>query len=145
MKTKLSYEVLNYVLHNKCANTFDCQCNMFSRIGILCRHIFKILLNDGVEKIPTAYISRRWIRALIPVQIQAAKARYGEIDVEHLRKRWKKISDQNVCVGFVKNMCTTTLEIVPIEEVINMNVKTVNVNDITIMLHIIQYLNHIGL
>ena len=40
------------------------------------------MINDGADSILESFISRRWTRALIPVQIQAARARYGEIDVE---------------------------------------------------------------
>ncbi|KAJ9541394.1 hypothetical protein OSB04_027900 [Centaurea solstitialis] len=48
MITKVSYQVT----HNVVANTFNCQCNLFTRTGILCR------------------------------DIQAAKSRYREIDIE---------------------------------------------------------------
>ncbi|KAJ9565600.1 hypothetical protein OSB04_001566 [Centaurea solstitialis] len=78
LMTKVSYEVI----HNVCTNIFTCECNMFVRVGLPCRHILKVLMNDGVDKIPEGFISRRWTRALIPVQVQAARARYGEIDVE---------------------------------------------------------------
>ncbi|KAJ9560785.1 hypothetical protein OSB04_005945 [Centaurea solstitialis] len=99
MVTKVSYQVT----HNVVANTFDCQCNLFTRIGILCRHVFKILLNNGDNKIPNAYIVRRWTRALVPVQVQAAKSRYGEIDIEKEASINGLYSDIDVIVSCVRN------------------------------------------
>ncbi|KAJ9566058.1 hypothetical protein OSB04_002024 [Centaurea solstitialis] len=78
LTTKASYEVL----HDVKGDRHTCECNMFVRVGLICRHIFKVLMNDGIDKIPDHFICKRWTRALIPVQVQAAKARYGEVDME---------------------------------------------------------------
>ncbi|KAJ9556340.1 LOW QUALITY PROTEIN: hypothetical protein OSB04_010954, partial [Centaurea solstitialis] len=76
LSTKASYEVL----HDVKVDRHTCECNMFVRVGLICRHIFKVLMND--DKIPEHFICKRWTRALIPVQVQAARARYGEVDME---------------------------------------------------------------
>ncbi|KAJ9551304.1 hypothetical protein OSB04_015349 [Centaurea solstitialis] len=97
--TKVSYEVI----HNVGTSTLTCQCNMFVRVGLPCRHIFKVLMNDGVDKIPEGFISRRWTRALIPVQLQAARARYGEIDVEKETLINGMYADMDLIVSSVRN------------------------------------------
>ncbi|XP_024963431.1 protein FAR1-RELATED SEQUENCE 5-like [Cynara cardunculus var. scolymus] len=48
----------------------------------LCRHAFKVLINDEVESIPNQYVLRLWKQNLVPVQIQSARVRYGEVDAE---------------------------------------------------------------
>ncbi|KAJ9556121.1 hypothetical protein OSB04_010735 [Centaurea solstitialis] len=78
MRTTKSYQVVQH----ESTNTYICKCNMFTRIGMVCCHILKVLINDGIHTIPDSFISRRWTRALVPVQIEAARIRYGEIDVE---------------------------------------------------------------
>ncbi|KAJ9556444.1 hypothetical protein OSB04_011058 [Centaurea solstitialis] len=78
LTTKASYEVL----HDVKGDRHTCECNMFVHVGLICRHIFKVLMNDGIDKIPEHFICKRWTRALIHVQVQAARARYGEVDME---------------------------------------------------------------
>ncbi|KAJ9545236.1 hypothetical protein OSB04_024943 [Centaurea solstitialis] len=64
------------------SHTVDCSCNFFTRNGFLCRHCFKVLINENVEFIPDRYVMRRWMRGLVPAQIVSAKVRYGEVDTE---------------------------------------------------------------
>ncbi|KAJ9536130.1 hypothetical protein OSB04_un000693 [Centaurea solstitialis] len=97
--TKVSYEVI----HNVGTTMLTCQCNMFVRTGLPCRHILKVLMNDGVDKIPEGFISRRWTSALIPVQLQAARARYGEIDVEKETLINGMYADIDLIVSSVRN------------------------------------------
>ena len=59
-----------------------CECNYFVRIGMLCCHALRVLVNEQVDQIPEKYVVRRWRRALVPVQTQSAKVRYCEIDGE---------------------------------------------------------------
>jgi len=59
-----------------------CACNKFIRDGIMCRHMLKILINDDAGYIPDKFILRHWTGALVPVELQAARARYGEVDSE---------------------------------------------------------------
>ncbi|XP_024962943.1 protein FAR1-RELATED SEQUENCE 5-like [Cynara cardunculus var. scolymus] len=82
-KTKISSNKITYqVCRNYSTNTVECDCNLFTRNGSLCRHAFKVLINDEVESIPEKYVLRRWKRQLVPVQIQSARVRYGEVDAE---------------------------------------------------------------
>ncbi|KAJ9566026.1 hypothetical protein OSB04_001992 [Centaurea solstitialis] len=99
LSTKVSYEVS----HDINSNTFTCECNMFIRVGLICRHILKVLMNDGVDKIPESFICRRWTRALVPVQVQAARARYGEIDVEKESLINGMYADMDLIVSSVRN------------------------------------------
>ncbi|XP_047081513.1 protein FAR1-RELATED SEQUENCE 5-like [Lolium rigidum] len=41
-------------------NVFNCQCAKFSRDGILCCHIFRLLTQFGICEIPEKYIVPRW-------------------------------------------------------------------------------------
>ncbi|XP_024976204.1 protein FAR1-RELATED SEQUENCE 5-like [Cynara cardunculus var. scolymus] len=82
-KNKKSFVNTTYLVsRNYPANTVECECNLFTRNGYLCRHTFKVLINDEVESIPNQYILRRWKQNLVPVQIQFARVRYGEVDAE---------------------------------------------------------------
>ena len=40
------------VVRNLKDSTVFCSCNHIGRHGYLCRHVFKVLLNAGVESIP---------------------------------------------------------------------------------------------
>ncbi|XP_024966487.1 protein FAR-RED ELONGATED HYPOCOTYL 3-like [Cynara cardunculus var. scolymus] len=82
-KRKKSSENITYLVNrNYSTDTVECECNLFTRNGYLCRHAFKVLINDEVEFIPDIYVLRRWKRQLVPVQIQSARVRYGEVDAE---------------------------------------------------------------
>ncbi|XP_024984098.1 protein FAR-RED ELONGATED HYPOCOTYL 3-like [Cynara cardunculus var. scolymus] len=82
-KMKKSSENLTYLVNrNYSTDTVECECNLFTRNGYLCRHAFKVLINDEVEFIPDRYVLRRWKRQLVPVQIQSARVRYGEVDAK---------------------------------------------------------------
>lgn len=70
----MRYDALNHIV--------ECDCNLFTRNGFLCRHSFKVLINENVDVIPERYVLRRWMRCLVPPQIVSAKVRYGEIDLE---------------------------------------------------------------
>ncbi|XP_024966340.1 protein FAR1-RELATED SEQUENCE 5-like [Cynara cardunculus var. scolymus] len=82
-KTKKSSDKITYqVCRNFSTNTVECDCNLFTRNGYLCCHAFKVLINDEVECIPKKYVLRRWKRQLVPIQIQSARMRYGDVDAE---------------------------------------------------------------
>ncbi|XP_024962514.1 protein FAR1-RELATED SEQUENCE 5-like [Cynara cardunculus var. scolymus] len=81
-KKKSSVNTTYLVSRNYTANTVECECNLFTRNGYMCRHAFKVLINDEVESIPNQYVLRRWKQNLVPVQIQSAKIRYGEVDAK---------------------------------------------------------------
>ncbi|XP_047961501.1 protein FAR1-RELATED SEQUENCE 5-like [Salvia hispanica] len=44
-------------------DTFDCSCKKFSRIGLLCCHIFCLLKNKSANLIPEKYFGRRWLKS----------------------------------------------------------------------------------
>ncbi|XP_042029974.1 protein FAR1-RELATED SEQUENCE 5-like [Salvia splendens] len=44
-------------------DTFDCSCKKFSRIGLLCCHIFCLLKNKSANLIPEKYFDRRWLKS----------------------------------------------------------------------------------
>ena len=50
-------------------DTFTCSCEHFEYFGILCCHIFHVLFNIDIDEIPSKYISRRWIKGVIPVDV----------------------------------------------------------------------------
>ena len=52
---------------------------------MLCRHALKVFISEHVEVIPDKYVVLRWIRGLVPTQIQTAKVRYGEVDSQKER------------------------------------------------------------
>ncbi|XP_024969633.1 uncharacterized protein LOC112508996 [Cynara cardunculus var. scolymus] len=82
-KTKKSSDKITYqVCRNYSTNTVECDCNLFTHNGYLCRQAFKVLINDEVESILEKYVLRRWKQQLVPVQIQSARVRYGELDAE---------------------------------------------------------------
>ncbi|KAJ9535940.1 hypothetical protein OSB04_un000894 [Centaurea solstitialis] len=91
------------VVHNILDESFDCDCNHFQRIGFLCRHVFKVMLNDQVQKIPEKYILHRWRRGLVPVEIMPARARYGEMNVVKQEKMNKAVEFFDKIIGSVRN------------------------------------------
>ncbi|XP_019184054.1 PREDICTED: protein FAR1-RELATED SEQUENCE 5-like [Ipomoea nil] len=42
--------------------TATCSCKMFERMGLLCRHIFCVFKDRGVESIPSRYVVSRWTK-----------------------------------------------------------------------------------
>ena len=66
------------VLHDRSDDSVVCCCQLFTRCGILCRHIFCVFKNCNVQKIPKQYLLKRWTRDLIPPGLRRKKNRYGE-------------------------------------------------------------------
>ncbi|XP_024962583.1 protein FAR1-RELATED SEQUENCE 5-like [Cynara cardunculus var. scolymus] len=91
------------VVKNKMENSYDCSCNCFVRNGILCRHAFKVMLNDEVDIIPDKYILRRWRRDLVPVEWLPARFRYGEVDADKERLMSVAYSYFERILGRVRN------------------------------------------
>ncbi|XP_024995898.1 protein FAR1-RELATED SEQUENCE 2-like [Cynara cardunculus var. scolymus] len=79
---KSSVSTTYRVSRNYPVNTVEYECNLFTCYGYLCRHAFKFLINDEVDSIPDQYVLRRWKQNLVPVQLQSARVRYGEVDAE---------------------------------------------------------------
>ncbi|KAK1427734.1 hypothetical protein QVD17_16428 [Tagetes erecta] len=82
------YHVSHLDLRNDLTNTFQvkfesetlstsCSCRGFTRLGYLCRHIFAVYRVNKIEKIPELYISKRWLRNVLPSSIYSLHSRYG--------------------------------------------------------------------
>ncbi|GKB24894.1 protein FAR1-related sequence 5 [Tanacetum coccineum] len=69
------------VLRNVGDGSVVCSCQLFVRVGILCKHIFCVFKNANVELIPQQYILRRWTKNLIPAALRNKRNRYGEKNV----------------------------------------------------------------
>ncbi|KAJ9562243.1 hypothetical protein OSB04_007403 [Centaurea solstitialis] len=87
------------VVEDKKQSIIFCSCNNFIRCGLLCRHIFKVLLNINVEKIPEKYILRRWRRDLIPRDLQHTRLRYGDLDEEQEKMFNEVLCTVENCLG----------------------------------------------
>ena len=90
-------------MHSVLDDSYDCSCHNFVRNGVLCRHVFKVMLNDGLQSILEKYILRRWRRGLVPVEVMPARARYGELDVVKQGKMNKVFSIFDGIIGTVRN------------------------------------------
>ena len=66
------------VLRNIEDGSVVCSCQLFLRVGILCRHVFCVFKNANIEVIPSQYILRRWTKNLIPPALRNKRNRYGE-------------------------------------------------------------------
>ncbi|XP_057790235.1 protein FAR1-RELATED SEQUENCE 5-like [Salvia miltiorrhiza] len=51
---------VRYVKHE---DYLSCSCKLFIRKGILCRHIFFVIRNNDMKKIPEKYICSRWCKS----------------------------------------------------------------------------------
>ncbi|KAI0496228.1 hypothetical protein KFK09_022539 [Dendrobium nobile] len=50
------------VMYNASEKTINCSCSMYETSGILCRHVFRVLMVLCVLTLPSEYILRRWTR-----------------------------------------------------------------------------------
>ncbi|GKB96851.1 protein FAR1-related sequence 5, partial [Tanacetum coccineum] len=69
------------VLQNVGDGSVVCSCQIFVRVGILCKHIFCVFKNANVEMIPQQNILRLWTKNLIPDALRNKRNRYGEKNV----------------------------------------------------------------
>ena len=55
------YGYRNYlVIANHETGIYSCNCCKFERDGVLCCHILKVMIQNGVRQIPDEYILKRW-------------------------------------------------------------------------------------
>nr|GEY36407.1 protein FAR1-related sequence 5 [Tanacetum cinerariifolium] len=78
------------VLRNVGDGSIVCSCQLFLRVGILCKHIFCVFKNANVEMIPQQYILRRWTKNLIHAALRNKRNKYG-VFVENLKSLKKKV------------------------------------------------------
>jgi hypothetical protein len=55
-------EETHTVSFNPDQNTVNCSCCLFESCGILCRHVLRIFVIEGVRVLPKAYILKRWTK-----------------------------------------------------------------------------------
>ncbi|XP_019153443.1 PREDICTED: protein FAR1-RELATED SEQUENCE 5-like [Ipomoea nil] len=46
-------------------HTTHCQCRLYTRIGLLCRHVFAVLMYEPIENIPPQHVTPRWTRTAV--------------------------------------------------------------------------------
>ncbi|XP_076930690.1 protein FAR1-RELATED SEQUENCE 1-like [Bidens hawaiensis] len=84
------------VTHNLNDNTFSCSCKSFTRIGYLCRHVFKVFQIELIEEIPEKYIPTRWRSDVLPSSLFKIESRYGVPldDRSKLREQFLTLTNQ---------------------------------------------------
>ncbi|WVZ94939.1 hypothetical protein U9M48_040765 [Paspalum notatum var. saurae] len=55
-------EEIHTVSFNPDQNVVNCSCCLFESCGILCRHVLRIFVIEGVRALPKAYILNRWTK-----------------------------------------------------------------------------------
>lgn len=50
------------VNHEVGAEVYSCECKLYSRLGILCSHVFFVFKNTNVHQIPEQYFGSRWLK-----------------------------------------------------------------------------------
>ncbi|XP_022025122.1 protein FAR1-RELATED SEQUENCE 5-like [Helianthus annuus] len=91
------------VTRNTEDGNIECSCQMFLRLGILCKHIFHVLNKCDIEEIPEKYICKRWMKDLIPADIRQKKVLYSETDNEAEEMANKAISSVDYCLRALMN------------------------------------------
>nr|GEX73793.1 hypothetical protein [Tanacetum cinerariifolium] len=89
---------IRYVLWNIGDGSVVYLCQLFVRVGILCKHIFCVFKNANVKMIPQQYISRRWMKNLLPAALRNKRNRYGEKNVVVENYAIKETSIVDHCV-----------------------------------------------
>ncbi|KAI3496116.1 hypothetical protein L1887_38466 [Cichorium endivia] len=72
----------------------QCSCEYFMRMGILCRHVFAVLKNNRIDKIPEKYIKRRWRKNVIASNLLLKK--YGCFGAEDETSKLLTEAYQNI-------------------------------------------------
>ncbi|XP_071695840.1 protein FAR1-RELATED SEQUENCE 5-like [Rutidosis leptorrhynchoides] len=60
---------------------FLCSCRRFETFGLLCRHIFFVLLISDIERFPKKYICRRWTRGALPEMPIQSDINVNQVDI----------------------------------------------------------------
>ncbi|XP_076945812.1 protein FAR1-RELATED SEQUENCE 5-like [Bidens hawaiensis] len=89
-------EFKDHVIHSLNDNTFSCSCKSFTRIGYLCRHVFKVFQIELIDEIPEKYIPTRWMSDALPSSLFKIESRYGVPldDRSKLREQFLTLTNQ---------------------------------------------------
>lgn len=79
-----------------------CSCQLFTRTGLLCRHIFAVLKNNHIEEIPEKYILRRWRKDVISSHNLLNKHGFVEKGDEILKLISEAYENFEYCLDVVK-------------------------------------------
>ncbi|XP_047951675.1 protein FAR1-RELATED SEQUENCE 5-like isoform X2 [Salvia hispanica] len=60
------------VTNNAEDDLYECQCKLYQRCGILCRHIFFVFKNNDVQLIPEIYIGKRWLKKPLLISVHSS-------------------------------------------------------------------------
>ncbi|GKC98866.1 FAR1-related sequence 5-like protein [Tanacetum coccineum] len=64
------------VVLNQMDASVTCSCGHYNRHGFLCRHVFCVFHIYGIDKIPDAYLNRRWTKNVLPAHLLDKRHRY---------------------------------------------------------------------
>ncbi|XP_076929378.1 protein FAR1-RELATED SEQUENCE 5-like [Bidens hawaiensis] len=100
MKTTFRCESSNSqfkVFHNPNDDMFSCSYKGFTRIGYLCKHIFKVFQIELIDEIPETHIPRRWRSDVLPSSLFKIESRYGAPVDERSKVRQQFLPLANHC------------------------------------------------
>ncbi|XP_071741266.1 protein FAR1-RELATED SEQUENCE 5-like [Rutidosis leptorrhynchoides] len=60
---------------------FLCSCRHFEIFGLVCRHIFFVLLINDIKLFPKKYICRRWTRGALPEKPIQADIKFNQVEM----------------------------------------------------------------
>ncbi|XP_023737252.1 protein FAR1-RELATED SEQUENCE 5-like [Lactuca sativa] len=80
-----------------------CTCELFKRMGILCRHAFAVLKNNHIEEIPKQYILWRWRRDIISSHLLVSKNGLAEMEDETFKFLTEAYSNMEYCLERLQN------------------------------------------
>ncbi|XP_076930568.1 uncharacterized protein LOC143595439 [Bidens hawaiensis] len=86
-----------WVFHNPNDDTFSCFYKGFTRIGYLCKHIFKVFQIELIDEIPETHIPRRWRSDVLPSSLFKIESRYGAPVDERSKVRQQFLPLANHC------------------------------------------------
>ncbi|CAL1380852.1 unnamed protein product [Linum trigynum] len=87
------------VIYDQNSGDVSCNCRMFEFKGILCRHIFHVLMRNEVEVIDAKYITQRWRKDICRVYSKIKVGYVGEVSsgemdrFAYLDKRLKRLAN----------------------------------------------------
>ncbi|PWA93031.1 FAR1 DNA binding domain-containing protein [Artemisia annua] len=103
-RDKSSNIVINTkVTFNQLAGIVKCSCDHFNRHGYLCRHVFCVFVIHQINTIPVNYISRRWIKNVLPAHLHDKRHRYGPC-IEETDRLASQVHDTiEDCIDLIRN------------------------------------------